>query len=255
MYARYSAVATAGFNAFLSSFFAHFYTRTHTRPFNGLLSGTTQVSRYQKGKTNLDFTEPRSSEWQWHQLAICNSAPHSTEITTPAPLHSVFYGPDALPVAQPTASEHWRHICSFLISVKWLKRKKACWKDGSKLTCREFVEFSTELCSSVVALFECCSWCRMKLRRQETVTLSRWMPINRLHQLSSVMVARRHRHLQLSSHQAASAMMRLPTDTGEAPEAVLTQSLRFWTPFLITMLKLVIVSLYTKFVHSLLCSM
>jgi len=26
------------------------------------------VSRYQKGKTNLDFTEPKDSEWQWHQL-------------------------------------------------------------------------------------------------------------------------------------------------------------------------------------------
>jgi len=32
------------------------------------LSGTTRVSRYQKGKTNLDFTESRDSEWQWHQL-------------------------------------------------------------------------------------------------------------------------------------------------------------------------------------------
>ena len=41
---------------------------THTHPFNGPLSGTTQVSRYQKGKTNLDFTEARDSEWQWHQL-------------------------------------------------------------------------------------------------------------------------------------------------------------------------------------------
>ena len=37
---------------------------THTHPFNGPLSGTTQVSRYQKGKTNLDFTEARDSEWQ-----------------------------------------------------------------------------------------------------------------------------------------------------------------------------------------------
>ena len=37
---------------------------THTHPFNGLLSGTTRVSRYQKGKTNLDFTEARDSEWQ-----------------------------------------------------------------------------------------------------------------------------------------------------------------------------------------------
>jgi len=26
------------------------------------------VSRYQKGKTNLDFTEASDSEWQWHQL-------------------------------------------------------------------------------------------------------------------------------------------------------------------------------------------
>jgi len=26
------------------------------------------VSWYQKGKTNLDFTEARDSEWQWHQL-------------------------------------------------------------------------------------------------------------------------------------------------------------------------------------------
>jgi len=28
------------------------------------------VSRYQKGKTNLGFTEARDSEWQWHQLGI-----------------------------------------------------------------------------------------------------------------------------------------------------------------------------------------
>jgi len=26
------------------------------------------VSRYQKGKTNPDFTEAKDSEWQWHQL-------------------------------------------------------------------------------------------------------------------------------------------------------------------------------------------
>ena len=37
-------------------------------PFNGPFSGTTQVSQYQKGKTNLDFTEARDSEWQWYQL-------------------------------------------------------------------------------------------------------------------------------------------------------------------------------------------
>ena len=31
----------------------------HTHPFNGPFSGTTRVSWYQKGKTNLDFTEAR----------------------------------------------------------------------------------------------------------------------------------------------------------------------------------------------------
>jgi len=37
------------------------------------------VSQYQKGKTNLDFTEARDSEWQWHQLG------HMPVCTTPAP--------------------------------------------------------------------------------------------------------------------------------------------------------------------------
>jgi len=34
----------------------------------------------------------------------------SRQITTPAPHHSVFYRPDALPAAQPTASKHWRQL-------------------------------------------------------------------------------------------------------------------------------------------------
>ena len=38
--------------------------------------------------------------------AICKPAPRSRQITTPAPHHSVFYRPDALTAAQPTASEH-----------------------------------------------------------------------------------------------------------------------------------------------------
>jgi len=49
---------------------------THTHPFNGPLSGTTWVSRYQKGKTNLDFTEARDGEWQWNPLGhmqVCTS--------------------------------------------------------------------------------------------------------------------------------------------------------------------------------------
>ena len=37
----------------------HARTHTHTHLFNGPLSRTTRVGRYQKGKTNLDFTEAR----------------------------------------------------------------------------------------------------------------------------------------------------------------------------------------------------
>ena len=48
--------------------FSEFLPTTHTHPFNGPMSGTTQVSQYQKGKTNLDFTGARDSEWQWHQV-------------------------------------------------------------------------------------------------------------------------------------------------------------------------------------------
>ena len=60
----------------------HWYTHS----FNGPLSETTQVSRYQKGKTNLDFTEARDSEWQWHQLGhmqICTSLQTNNYASTP----------------------------------------------------------------------------------------------------------------------------------------------------------------------------
>jgi len=57
----------------------------HTHPFNGPLSGTAQVSRYQKGKTNLDFTGAIDSEWQWHQLGhmqVCTSLPTDNHAST-----------------------------------------------------------------------------------------------------------------------------------------------------------------------------
>ena len=33
-----------------------------------LFPGLPEASRYQKGKTSLDFTEARGSEWQWHEI-------------------------------------------------------------------------------------------------------------------------------------------------------------------------------------------
>ena len=40
---------------------------THSR-LMALFPGLSEASRYQKGKTNLDFTEARGSEWQWHEI-------------------------------------------------------------------------------------------------------------------------------------------------------------------------------------------
>jgi len=60
-------------------------THTHTF-FNGPFSGTTQVSQYQRGKTNLDFTEARDSECQWHQLGhmqVCTLLQTDNQASTP----------------------------------------------------------------------------------------------------------------------------------------------------------------------------
>jgi len=62
------------------------------------------VSRYKKDETNLDA---RDSKWQWHQLGhmqVCTSL--QTDNHASKPTQSVFYKPDALPAAQPTAPKH-----------------------------------------------------------------------------------------------------------------------------------------------------
>ena len=81
---------------------------THTHPFNGLFSSTTRVSHYQKGKTNLGFTEARDSEWQRHQLGrmhVCTSL--QTDNHTSVPLLSFFTGgmPFLLPNQQCQSTE------------------------------------------------------------------------------------------------------------------------------------------------------
>jgi len=58
----------------------------NAQPFNSPLSGTTRVSWYQKGKTNLDFIEARDSEWQWHQLGrmqVCTLLQTENHTSTP----------------------------------------------------------------------------------------------------------------------------------------------------------------------------
>jgi len=44
------------------------------------------LSIYQNGKINLDFTEARDSEWQWHQLGqmqVCTSLQTDNHACTP----------------------------------------------------------------------------------------------------------------------------------------------------------------------------
>jgi len=61
------------------------------------------VGRYQKGKTNLDFTEARDSEWQWHQLGhmqVCTSLQTDNHVST-SPLSFLQVG---CPSCRPTNS-------------------------------------------------------------------------------------------------------------------------------------------------------
>jgi len=61
------------------------------------------MSLYQKGKTNLDFTEARDSEWQWHQLGhkkVCTSLQTDNHAST-SPLSFLQAG---CPSCRPTNS-------------------------------------------------------------------------------------------------------------------------------------------------------
>ena len=70
---------------------------------------TVERSTVSEGKTNLDFTETRDSEWQWNPLGhmqVCTLLQTNNHASTPL---LSFYRLDADPAAQPTVSKHWRH--------------------------------------------------------------------------------------------------------------------------------------------------
>jgi len=83
------------------------------------------VSRYQKGKTNLDFTEARDSEWQWHQLGhmkICTSLQTDNHANTP-PLCFLQAG---CPSCHPTSS------IKALKAIKKIKLNKKHFSSGQR---------------------------------------------------------------------------------------------------------------------------
>ena len=101
----------------LSLYYSTGQLYAHT--FNGPLSGTTRVSWYQKGKTNLDFTEARDSEWQWHQLGhmqVCTPLQTDNHASTP-PLKFFTYRMPFLPPNQQHQSTEGQ-LRNIVVSVR-----------------------------------------------------------------------------------------------------------------------------------------
>ena len=83
------------------------YTPTHTH-LTALFPGLSGWAGTRKVKPIWILLKQETVSGSGISWAIYKSAPCSRQITTPAPHHSFFYRPDALPAAQPTASKHWR---------------------------------------------------------------------------------------------------------------------------------------------------
>jgi len=78
------------------------------------------VSRYQKGKTNLDFTGAGDSEWQWHQLdhmQVYTLLQTDNHTSTP----TLMFLQAGCPSCRPTNSVKALkvHICRLLMTAKW----------------------------------------------------------------------------------------------------------------------------------------
>ena len=82
-------------------------SNTHTR-LTALFPGLPRWAGTRKAKPNWILLKQETVSGSGISWVVCKSAPRSRQITMPAPHHSVFYKPDALPAAQPTASKHWR---------------------------------------------------------------------------------------------------------------------------------------------------
>jgi len=103
----------------------HTHTHTHTR-LTALCPGLPGWAAIRKVKPIWILLAQETVSGSGISLAICKSAPRSRQITTPAPRHSVFNRPDALPAAQPTASKHWRQVETNLPVVYLLNVYSIC---------------------------------------------------------------------------------------------------------------------------------
>ena len=83
------------------------HTHTHSR-WTALCPGLPRWAGTRKVKPIWILLKQEIVSGSGISWVVCKSALCSRQTTMPAPHHSVFYRPDALPAAQPTASKHWR---------------------------------------------------------------------------------------------------------------------------------------------------
>jgi len=101
------------------------------------------VSRYQKGKTNLDFTEARDSEWQWHQLdhmQVCTTLQTDSHAST----HPVFLQAGC-PSCHPTNSVKALKAKSLVkVFAKSVNSKKTVKRKHHKNSCQTSQTINTK---------------------------------------------------------------------------------------------------------------
>ena len=99
---------------------------THTR-LTALCPGLPRWASTRKVKPIWILPKQETVSGSGFSWARCKSAPHSRQITMPASHHSVFYRPDALPAAQPTASKHWRLLSEVSVIYLWYRSYSCIW--------------------------------------------------------------------------------------------------------------------------------
>ena len=97
----------------------HTHTHTHTR-LTALRPGLPRWAGTRKVKPIWILLKQETVSGSGISWAICKSAHPSRQITTPAPHHSVFYRPVALPAGQPTVSKHWRNLLASVLTYKYI---------------------------------------------------------------------------------------------------------------------------------------
>ena len=131
----------------------HQHRHTHTQPCNGPLSGTSWVSRYQKGKTSLDFTEARNYEWQWHQLGRMHV--YTSLQTDKHPTTQFFTGQMlfVLPNQQRRSTDIQLTITMYDTMVQWVLYQTGNQEVVGSTVVETWLHFWLKLCASCSQLF------------------------------------------------------------------------------------------------------